>query len=207
MGNFKFAMQMLVKEYKKSAFYGLTMVFAIAVSFIFFNIINNELLADQGAVVGGATWQQVQVPFSTTLSFIIICFCCFMIFFANDFFISRKTSEIAIMTLSGSSSTRATKYLIYQTLTLLLIASPFGIGLGMLATPVSNYWMYRYLKVDASIYQIPLAAYTQTLIVVAVILIILCVFAGGYIYRNDISTLLQQEKAMDFSDKRKLKLP
>lgn len=207
MGNFKFAMQMLVKEYKKSAFYGLTMVFAIAVSFIFFNIINNELLADQGAVVGGATWQQVQVPFSTTLSFIIICFCCFMIFFANDFFISRKTSEIAIMTLSGSSSTRATKYLIYQTLTLLLIASPFGIGLGMLATPVSNYWMYRYLKVDASIYQIPVAAYTQTLIVVAVILIILCVFAGGYIYRNDISTLLQQEKAMDFSDKRKLKLP
>ena len=104
MGNFKFAMTLLVKEYKKSAFYALTMVFAIAVCFIFFNIMNNDLLADPGAVVGGATWNQVNVPLSTTLSFIIICFCCFMIFFANSFFISRKTNEIAIMTLSGNSS-------------------------------------------------------------------------------------------------------
>lgn len=55
MGNFKFAMTLLVKEYKKSAFYALTMVFAIAVCFIFFNIMNNDLLADPGAVVGGAT--------------------------------------------------------------------------------------------------------------------------------------------------------
>lgn len=207
MGNFKFAMSMLVKEYKKSAFYALTMVFAIAVSFIFFNIINNDLLADQGAVSGGGTWSEVQVPFSTSLSFIIICFCCFMIFFANDFFISRKTSEIAIMTLSGSSTTKATIYLIYQNLTLLIIAAPFGIGLGMLVTPLSNFWMYRFLEVDASIYDIPMAAYSQTLIVVTVILVILCVFASGYIYRNDITTLLQQEKAMDFGDKRKLKIP
>mgnify|MGYP001164552553 CR=1 FL=1 len=40
MGNFKFAMKMLVKEYKNSLFYCLTLVFAIAVCFIFFNIIN-----------------------------------------------------------------------------------------------------------------------------------------------------------------------
>ena len=39
------------------------------------------------------------------------------------------------------------------------------------------------------------------------ILVALCVFASGYIYRNDISSLLQQEKAMDFSDKRKLVIP
>ena len=110
MGNFKFAMTLLVKEYKKSAFYALTMVFSIAVCFIFFNIMNNDLLADPGAVVGGATWNQVNVPLSTTLSFIIICFCCFMIFFANSFFISRKTNEIAIMTLSGNSSFKSTKF-------------------------------------------------------------------------------------------------
>ncbi|WRK56183.1 hypothetical protein SD457_15320 [Coprobacillaceae bacterium CR2/5/TPMF4] len=80
MGNFKFAMKMLVKEYKNSLFYCLTLVFAIAVCFIFFNIINNDLLKDPGAVSGGVSWQQVKVPFSTSLSFMIICFCCFMIF-------------------------------------------------------------------------------------------------------------------------------
>lgn len=207
MGNFKFAMTLLVKEYKKSAFYALTMVFAIAVCFIFFNIMNNDLLADPGAVVGGATWNQVNVPLSTTLSFIIIYFCCFMIFFANSFFISRKTNEIAIMTLSGNSSFKSTKYLIYQTFVLLLIAAPIGLALGMAVTPISNYWMFHYLGIEASIYHIPSAAFMQTIVVVAMILVALCVFASGYIYRNDISSLLQQEKAMDFSDKRKLVIP
>lgn len=96
MGNFKFAMTLLVKEYKKSAFYALTMVFAIAVCFIFFNIMNNDLLADPGAVVGGATWNQVNVPLSTTLSFIIICFCCFMIFFANSFLFLEKLMKLPL---------------------------------------------------------------------------------------------------------------
>ena len=40
MGTFKFSMRMLVKDYKKSIFYGITLVFAVAVCFVFFNIIN-----------------------------------------------------------------------------------------------------------------------------------------------------------------------
>ena len=72
------------------------MVFAIAVCFIFFNIMNNDLLADPGAVVGGATWNQVNVPLSTTLSFIIICFCCFMIFFANSFLFLEKLMKLPL---------------------------------------------------------------------------------------------------------------
>ena len=199
MGNFKFALSMLVKESKKSFFYGITLVFTIAVTFIFFNIINNDYLKNQGIVSGGATWKQVQVPFSTSLSFLIIIFCCFMIFFANDFFISRKTSEIAIMTLSGNSTVRSTLYLIYQTFTLLLIATPFGIGIGRLITPLINYMMYQYLNVHASIYKISINTYLETLIVIIIILATLSVFASGYIYRNDISFLLHQEKAMDIN--------
>ncbi|WP_239404224.1 FtsX-like permease family protein [Erysipelatoclostridium sp. An173] len=199
MGNFKFAMKMLVKEYKNSLFYCLTLVFAIAVCFIFFNIINNDLLKDPGTVSGGVSWQQVKVPFSTSLSFMIICFCCFMIFFANNFFISRKTNEIAIMSLSGNSSIASTLYLIYQTFTLLIIATPLGIGIGVLVAPLSNYWMYQYLNVEASIYQISINTYIETIVVVAIVLLTLSVFASGYIYRNDIAYLLKQEKAMDYN--------
>ena len=97
MGTFKFSMKMLIRDYKKSLFYGLTLVFAVAVSFVFFNIINNNQLADQSIAVGGGTWQNVQMPFSSILSFLIICFCCFMIFFANNFFMTRKTTELAVM--------------------------------------------------------------------------------------------------------------
>lgn len=207
MGNFKFALSMLVKEYKKSIFYVLTMVFVIAVYFVFFNIINNEWLKDSSLVTGGGMWSEVYVPLSTIISFIIICFCCFMIFFANSFFISRKTDEFAIMALSGSSSIKSTMYLIYQTATLLFIATPLGLIIGLLFAWLSNKLMFDYLGVTVSIFYIPAKAYFHTLVVVAMILVCLCVFANGYIYRNDISDLLQQEKAMTFKNQRKLSLP
>ena len=94
MGTFKFSIRMLVKDYKKSLFYGITLIFAVTVCFVFFNIINNPDLADQAIAKSGGTWNEVQMPFSSILSFLIICFCCFMIFFANNFFLSRKTTEL-----------------------------------------------------------------------------------------------------------------
>ena len=75
MGIFRFSMRMLVKDYKKSLFYGITLIFAVAVCFVFFNIINNPDLADQAIARSGGTWSDVQMPFSSVLSFLIICFC------------------------------------------------------------------------------------------------------------------------------------
>ena len=67
MGIFKFSMRMLVKDYKKSLFYGITLIFAVAVCFVFFNIINNPDLADQAIARSGGTWSDVQMPFSSVL--------------------------------------------------------------------------------------------------------------------------------------------
>ncbi len=42
--------------------------------FCVFNIINNPDLADQTIARSGGTWNDVQMPFSSVLSFLIICF-------------------------------------------------------------------------------------------------------------------------------------
>lgn len=94
MGTFKFSMRMLVKDYKKSLFYGITLIFAVAVCFVFFNIINNPDLADQAIAKSGGTWNDVQMPFSSVLSFLIICFCCFMIFSPITFFFQEKQQSL-----------------------------------------------------------------------------------------------------------------
>ena len=67
MGTFRFSMRMLVKDYKKSLFYGITLIFAVAVCFVFFNIINNPDLADQAIARSGGTWNDVQMPFSSQI--------------------------------------------------------------------------------------------------------------------------------------------
>ena len=72
MGNFKFSMRMLKKEYKKSLVYTLTLALVTAVTFLFFNIIDNPHLMD--APQQTSQWFYTQMPFSTMLSFLIIVF-------------------------------------------------------------------------------------------------------------------------------------
>lgn len=199
MGTFRFSMKMLLKNYQKSIFYGITLIFAVAVSFVFFNIINNEELADQMIATGGATWQEVNMPFTSILSFMIVCFCCFMIFFANNFFLTRKTTELAIMGMSGSGYISSTMYVLYQTFVLLLIATPLGIMIGRIIVPFSNAYMYGVLGIDKDIYIIPMEAYLYSFLIVAIVLVMICVLTAGYLHRNDIQVLLSQEKAMNFN--------
>lgn len=199
MGTFRFSMTMLVKNYKKSLFYGITLVFAVAVSFAFFNIINNKDLADQMIASSGATWQDVRMPFTSVLSFMIVCFCCFMIFFANNFFLTRKTTELAIMAMSGSGYIASTMYVLYQTFVLLLIATPVGILLGRLIVPFSNAYMYGALGIKKDIQIIPIEAYLYSFLIVAIVLVMICVLTAGYLHRNDIQVLLSQEKEMNFN--------
>lgn len=207
MGTFKFSMIMLKKEYKKSLFYGLTMMLATAMTFVFFHIMNNEYLIPDELVLGGGTWDQVYVPMSTVLSFLVILFCCFMIFFANTFFVSRKTKELAILGLSGSSFMKSSAYLIYQTVALMMLAAPIAIVIGMLIIPYVNQYLYAILNIKESIYYIPIGAIVQTIVSVVMLVIVLCVFTGGYIYRNEITELMKDETNMVFKDTRKLKLP
>lgn len=196
MGIFKFSMRMLVKDYKKSLFYGITLIFAVAVCFVFFNIINNPDLADQAVARSGGTWSDVQMPFSSVLSFLIICFCCFMVFFANDFFLSRKTTELAIMAMSGSGYINSTMYVLYQTFTLLLLATPLGILIGRCVVPFSNAYMYQMLGVHKDPSYIPQEAYLYSFILVAIVLSMICVLTARFLHKNDIQTLLSQEKEM-----------
>ena len=196
MGTFRFSMRMLVKDYKKSLFYGITLIFAVAVCFVFFNIINNPDLADQTIAKSGGTWNDVQMPFSSVLSFLIICFCCFMIFFANNFFLSRKTTELAIMAMSGSGYINSTMYVLYQTFTLLLLATPLGILIGRGVVPFSNAYMYQMLGVHKDPSIIPSEAYIYSFVLVAIVLSMICVLTAGFLHKNDIQTLLSQEKEM-----------
>lgn len=196
MGTFKFSMRMLVKDYKKSLFYGITLIFAVAVCFVFFNIINNPDLADQAIAKSGGTWNDVQMPFSSVLSFLIICFCCFMIFFANNFFLSRKTTELAIMAMSGSGYINSTMYVLYQTFTLLILATPLGILIGRFVVPFSNAYMYQMLGVSKDPSIIPSEAYLYSFILVAIVLSMICVLTAGFLHKNDIQTLLSQENEM-----------
>lgn len=205
MGNFKFSMKMLKKEYKKSLVYTLTLALVTSVTFLFFNIIDNPHLMDAPQQV--AQWFYTQMPFSTMLSFLIIVFCAFMIVFANNFYVSRKTNEIAIMTMSGSTFINVTLYLIYQNVVMTLIAFVIGIILGSGMSMCVNQLIYSYIHYQGAFFYIPKNAIFDTIVCILAILFAQLVYTSGFVYRKDISYLLSQEKNNISQDERILKFP
>lgn len=205
MGTLKFSLHKLRVEYKKSLVYTITLMLTIAVTYIFFNIIDNPYLMEdtqmlQSNVLTGA------IPFSTTLAFVIICFCAFMILFANNFYISRKTKEIAIMTMSGASFLKITAYLFYQNLVMTIIAMPLGILIGIGCSIGVNSIIYQYLNETASIFYIPLEAVSSTVITIVVIIAAQLLNASGYVYRKDIAYLLSSETRPRSEDARLIRM-
>ena len=118
-----------------------------------------------------------------------------MIFFANNFFLSRKTTELAIMAMSGSGYINSTMYVLYQTFTLLILATPLGILIGRCVVPFSNDYMYQMLSVSKDPSIIPSEAYLYSFILVAIVLSMICVLTAGFFnIKIDIQTLFKYKE-------------
>ena len=188
----KFASHMLAKEYPKSIFYTITLIFQIAMTFIFFTIPNNQILAEEVQQGAGT----LTTPFVAVLSFIIITFCCCMIIFASNFYVSKKNKEFAVYTLSGWTALKITQYVLSQIGILMLIAVPAGLFLGYGAAVLANHVMYQQAGILASPFYVPLAALVQTLAILCLMLLLIIMVAGCYVYRNEIRDFLSQSRQM-----------
>lgn len=200
MGNFKFSISMLKKEYHKSLVYTLTLCLTIAVTFLFFNIIEHPYFVDN------TNTTHSQVSFSSTLSFMIIILCAFMIIFANNFYISKKTKEIAIMTMSGSGFLKITLYLFYQNLVMTCLAFVIGLILGDGGFLLVHQFLIQYYAYQGS-FVISINAIVNTIICIVVIIAVQLLYASGFVYRKDIQYMLTDQSRNQSVDVRIVPIP
>lgn len=97
MGTFKFACKMLKREKKQAISYGVTVLFTVFVSFVFFNIINNDYLMDQTAAASGGSFSQVSVPLSSIIAFVVIIFCGLMMVYATHSFVHIRQKNLRFL--------------------------------------------------------------------------------------------------------------
>lgn len=207
MGVFLFSLKMLKKEYKKTFMYAFTLMFTIAACLIFFNIMANDSLVVNEVVKGGGSWAQVSVPVTTGLAFLIIVFCSAMIIFANNFYLTKKTKELAITTMSGASFGDMNFYLIYQNLAITLAVMPFGLLLGYIFCVLSHYVMYDYFNINTSIFIVSAQAFFNTFATILSMVGALILYSSGYVYRHDIQFMLSTQTVNKLEDKRIFKFP
>ncbi len=207
MGTLQLSMTLLKREVRQSLFFFMTLIGAVAISFMFFNLMENPLLKTDELSTGGATIQDVSIPPTIMLTILVLTFVSIMVFFTSDFFMSKKASEFAILGMSGSHYIKTTRFLMYQLGVLLGLGIAIGVVLGIGATFLANGIIYQYLGIDASIFELIPSAIGSLIAVFGTLVIVLVILAMGYVYRNDIMALLNQGRETIKRDKRAMKFP
>ncbi|WP_041140091.1 hypothetical protein [Beduini massiliensis] len=198
MGTFKFSLKMLRLDFKKCFFYGLSLVLSTSIIFVFFNYIDNIYLGNSLSEKSGA---------NQILALFIIIIACANACFANSFFISRKTNEIAIASMSGASVFAVAGYLLVQNFVIMGLSIPIGFGIGYIFNHFFNLFIYASLDVVANTYYVSMQGLIMSTIVILTQIIALTLVNSGYAYRTEIKTLLNEQESMTKKSTKPIKTP
>lgn len=188
MGTMKFALHMLKADFKRNLFYCGSLIFSTAVVFVFFNMTTNP---NYGGDVRG-----ISTSFTTILSLIVVVIAMVMAFFANSYYLTGKTKELAIESLSGGSVLTLANYLLTQNAIIMLIAIPLGMAIGYVCIPLLNTYLYAKLGVVGNVWTIFPTGFWMTVTSLATEMFWLVMVDTGYAYRTEITTLIAAEQIM-----------
>ena len=189
MGTIKFAIHMLKADFKRNLFYCGSLVFSTIVVFVFFNMTANPNY--------GGDPRGVSSSFTTVLSLIVVVIAMVMAFFANSYYLSGKSKELAIESLSGGSVLTLAGYILTQNTILMAIAIPIGLGLGYLCVPVLNTYLYGQLRIVDDVWKIFPVGFWMTVVSLSTEMVWLVLIDTGYAYRTEITTLINAEQTMN----------
>lgn len=184
---FHSALRSIKDDFSRSLFYWLTFVLTSMFMFLFFNLSYSNMI--------GVTFIHARNDMSTFTTVLVIGICMIVIFFANDFYVKKKSKELAVRLVCGATYFQITQYLLFQTGLLFILAIPFGIGLALLSIPIINHILIMFLNSQSLLY-VQWGAVVSTVIII-VFEIFWCTFLNlGYAYRSSIKTLMDDEKVI-----------
>lgn len=191
------ARTMLKRDKKKNITISLVLLFSIIITFIFTNFSYDKNLIAQDVVHGGPIWEEVRVPLSIGLPFVIVCLCWIMIVYSNVYYLNKKNQEFSLLFLSGASSWDIMKYILYQILFIVLLIIPLAYIGGMIGTWVVTRMIYNYLGFyKLSVHIFPL---TYLCVIYGIFAIMFCVLLGttGYLHRHSIEDFIKNNENMN----------
>lgn len=177
----KRAIHSLKSDFDRAFFYWLVFVLCSMFMFLFFHLSLSDVI--------GVTFLHSQNNISTTLTVFVIAICMIVIFMANDFFVKKKSKELAMILVCGGTYLQLVQFLFIQTTLLLICSIPLGILLGYLSFPLLSYllsYMAQY-PVNVILNQ---GAIVSTVVVMFFEILWCTVLNLGYAYRNSVKNLL-----------------
>lgn len=188
----KTAMRSLRKDLDRAGFFWIVFVLSSMFMFLFFHLAMSDAI--------GVTLINSSNDLPTYLTVFNVGLCIVVIFLANDFYVKKKSGDLAVILICGGTYGQLVEFLLFQTGILMALSIPAGIGLGYLCFPLLAlvFWSMSGCEVRLSFGLQPVV-FTACVIILEVFW---CTMLNlGYSYRNSILTLLKGE------EKIKLKTP
>lgn len=188
----KDAARSLRKDLDRAVFYWIVFILSSMFMFTFFHLALSEAV--------GVTFIYSNNDLPTYLTVFDVLVCMIVIFLANDFYVKKKSKELAVILICGGTYLQLVEFLLIQTGILMVFSIPAGIGLGCACFPLLSF-----LIKTMSGCEIQIVFGLQSVVLTASVIILevfWCTMLNlGYAYRNSICSLLRGE------EKIKLRVP
>lgn len=184
----------LVKSFSFYSLYLVSVSFVITVFFAFTSFSVNKVMLEKISSDGRVE------TMCNTISIFLMAFVIFYMAYSNRFFLRRRTKELGIYALLGYRKSTILKLLTFENILLCFGALIIGLVLGAFTHKgiVAGITWLLQLSIDSA--QIPMwngEAILKTVIFIAIVVFILLISNGWFIYKVTLMKLIRYEKSAD----------
>lgn len=149
--SFKLSLKNIQKSFKDYTIYFLTLVFGVAIFYIF-----NSIDSQQAMLAISDSKIQILEVMNNILGYISIFISFvlgFLIVYANNFLIKRRKKEFAIYMTLGMGKGKISKILWLETILVGIISLIVGLGIGVIGSQMMSVLVAKMFEVDMTSYQ------------------------------------------------------
>jgi hypothetical protein len=103
----KAALRSIKDDLSRSLFYWLTFVLTSMFMFLFFHISYSDMV--------GVTFINGNNDMATFITVLVLGICMIVVFFANDFYVKKKSKDLAVRLVCGGTYFQIASFLLFQT--------------------------------------------------------------------------------------------
>ena len=194
MNIFYMAIKNLKKNFSFYSLYLLSVSFVITVFFAFTSFSVNKIMLEKISTDGRVE------SMCNVISIFLMAFVIFYMAYSNRFFLRRRTKELGIYALLGYRKFTILSLLTFENILICSGAFIIGLVLGALAHKGIVFGITALLNLSIDNSQIPffnINAINKTIIFIALVVLVLAVSNGKFLYKTSLVRLIRYEKSAE----------
>ena len=174
----------------RASLYWMTLAMTTTLVYLFINILSSN--PDPSAFsMKNTTWESVLIGQDkfVILGPILIILCCWDVFLAHNYYITGKTDDLQVRMICGTSFFAMAKYLLLQSMILIILSVPIGILAAVCLIPAINIF-FPILTENAYTLTMTIDSFYEAINIIIMLLLYIFIVDIGFTYQNSSGLLV-----------------